>query len=65
MKCQNCHKREGTVRWVGDTGVMGWIHGMSQWWCKQCCLKESLKYAKHQAKRIVKLEKQLKRIIRK
>ena len=57
--CQNCGKREATQNWVGTGGIMEFTHGMYQRWCTYCATKESLKYAKKQAKRISALERKL------
>jgi len=61
--CQRCHKREGTVLWIGEGSMMDYIHGMSLLWCEQCCISQQLKYAKKRAKDIPKLEAKLKKII--
>jgi len=60
--CEHCHKRKGTVRWVGDTGVMGWIHGMSQWWCKRCVLEAQIKYAEEHKDDLKNLQAELKKL---
>lgn len=63
MICQNCGKREATITWVGEGGTLAWVHGMGQEWCKLCCVKEQLKYAKKQAERIPELKEELRQLI--
>ena len=36
MKCANCNKREGSDVYVGNSGMMGYVHGFYQIWCKKC-----------------------------
>lgn len=57
--CQNCKKHKGTDLWVGDRGVFGYAHGMSQSWCKCCILKAQIDYAELAVKRLKKLRKDL------
>lgn len=60
--CKNCGKREATEIWVGDGGVMGYIHGASANWCKICCIEEQLRYAKKIAESIPELERKLREL---
>jgi protein-arginine kinase activator protein McsA len=46
MKCQHCHKREATVHWVGEGGVLDFVHGMYEEWCEICSLEAQLAHAK-------------------
>jgi len=57
--CTNCKKRKATINWVGQGSMMDFIHGGYTRWCEYCSTKESLKYAKKQAKRIPILERKL------
>ena len=34
MKCQNCNKHEGTIKWVGEGSTMDFIHGNYEQWCE-------------------------------
>lgn len=56
--CQKCEKREATENWSAG-GVMDYIHGFSQKWCKPCVLEEQLKFCREQAARIPGLEREL------
>ena len=60
--CRNCGRHRGTVRWVGEGGVLALTHGGWAPWCECCCLKEQLKYAKKLAAKIPQLEKQLAKV---
>lgn len=44
MTCQKCGEREGTEIWC-ESGAIGVVHGLSQRWCKRCCLKVQLDHA--------------------
>lgn len=46
MKCQKCHKREATIKWVGTGGVLDYVHGMYEEWCELCALKAQYEHAK-------------------
>jgi len=61
--CQNCHKREATVDWVGEGGVLDWTHGLYKKWCKVCVLEAQLKYARKIARNIPKLVKAYKKLV--
>ena len=56
--CDNCHKHEATVEWVGDGGILDHMHGFYKMWCERCTIKAQLKYAREQAARIPELEKE-------
>lgn len=60
-ECQKCKQRPATETWSAD-GVMAAIHGIYQFWCKQCVLEEQIAYAKLQASRISELEKELEKL---
>jgi len=60
MICQKCHKREATVQWVGDGGMLAFSHGMYEMWCDYCCTVAQLENAKRNAARIPELERKLK-----
>jgi hypothetical protein len=59
MKCANCNKREGTETWVGDGGVMGYVHGNYQMWCKVCVLEAQIEHCREAAERLADLEQEL------
>jgi hypothetical protein len=60
--CVHCHKREATVQWVGEGGMLAFTHGMYEMWCDYCCTVEQLKHAQRSAKQIPRLEKKLKKL---
>ena len=62
VECQNCHKRPGTLSWVGEGGSLAMVHGMSVLWCEFCVLSAQIKYAKDLAKGIPELEKKLREL---
>jgi len=57
--CARCGKHPAIVRWVGQGGFLAYTHGMYSWWCPCCADREQLKYARKLARRIPKLERQL------
>jgi len=65
IKCANCGKREGTIKWVGSEGVLALTHGFYKMWCEICATEAQLEYAKELAKNIPKLEERLKILIAK
>lgn len=62
MKCQNCQKRDATENWVGNGGMMDFVHGNYQRWCKVCVLKTQIKHLKQQVRRLPILEAKLKKL---
>lgn len=60
--CQKCSEREATETWVGDGGVIGWAHGMFQFWCKLCVVKEMLKHAVEVSEKIPYYQKLIARL---
>ena len=61
--CQNCGKRPGTTKWVGEGGTMALIHGMYSWWCGICCVEAQLDYARKQAALIPEREAELAKLL--
>jgi protein-arginine kinase activator protein McsA len=59
MKCQHCHKREATVNWVGEGGMMNFIHGFYERWCEQCCLEAEVAYAEKHKNDLKNLRRKL------
>jgi hypothetical protein len=57
--CDNCGKHKGTIVWTGSEGPMALTHGNFPIWCKCCCVKAQIEYAKKLAARIPKLEREL------
>lgn len=57
--CQNCHERIATVDWAGDGGVMSYVHGQYQRWCKLCALKAQLDHARERAAAIPDLVRRI------
>lgn len=62
MMCQRCNERPGTETWC-DSGVLGFVHGMSAQWCERCVVEEQLAHARKAAARIPELEAELSRIL--
>ena len=58
IKCANCQTRPATEIWC-DSGVIGYIHGMGQNWCKRCVIEEQLKHAEKMASQIPILKAEL------
>lgn len=50
--CDNCQKRLGTIKWVGNGGAMDLIHGFYDMWCTRCAARAQLKHALGRAKAI-------------
>lgn len=57
--CANCGKRPGTETWLGDAGVLGYVHGMGVLWCELCVATAQLEYALALAKWIPALEQKV------
>ena len=62
MICQKCKKREATTKWVGEGGVVDFIHGMYQEWCGICCLEAQIAYAEKHKNDLKKLKEKLKKL---
>lgn len=43
--CENCGKRKGTERWVGDGGMLIITHGFYSMWCPRCVARAQLRRA--------------------
>ena len=43
-KCASCRKHAATVRWYGDSSVMGWVHMDPAFWCECCTVKANIAY---------------------
>ncbi len=56
MMCQKCNQKPGTETWCAE-GVMAFVHGMSQQWCKWCVNDEQLAFARKVAATIPELER--------
>lgn len=56
--CAVCKDRPATQMWA-EGGVLGATHGMYEFRCKRCCLKEQLAYARKMAEEIPRLEREL------
>lgn len=52
MKCANCNKREGSDVYVGNSGMMGYVHGFYQIWCKKCIYEAQIEFLENELKRI-------------
>lgn len=54
--CDNCHEREGTMRW-GDALAM--THGFVQMWCEVCVLTKQIEHAEERAALLPELRARL------
>lgn len=62
-KCTNCYKHKANnIPWVGEGGMMGYVHGAYSYWCDCCVLKAQVKYARASARRLKGLEIKLKKV---
>jgi len=59
MKCENCHKREATTKWLGNGSALDLVHGAYWMWCEICVVKEQIKYAEESAARLPELRARL------
>ena len=57
--CQNCHKRKAVTHWVGEGGMLDFIHGQYEMWCKKCCVLKQLEYAKEHKNDLKRFKKEL------
>lgn len=58
--CQKCHKHKATDTFTNST--MDLIHGMYEYWCRCCVLKEQLAHAQAMIKAIPQIKKDLRNI---
>lgn len=58
-ECANCHIRPGTVDWVGENGMAGYIHGWFEKWCERCVLEAQIAYAELRAASLPGLRERL------
>jgi hypothetical protein len=61
--CRNCGVREASTWWVGDSGTLGFVHGMGQPWCERCCVEKQIEHAEEVAKKLPKLRLDLERMM--
>jgi len=59
-KCEKCGRRQATIKWVGEGGIMAFVHGMYHDWCEKCALEAKIKYAEEHQGDLQKLRKELK-----
>lgn len=64
LLCANCEKHPASVQWVGEGGVLDFVHGHYSWWCSCCALRAQLAFARKQARRIAGLEVKVKRALK-
>jgi hypothetical protein len=58
-ECWRCGAVGPTITWVGESGVVGFIHGMSEQYCERCVVTLQLDYARDLAVKIPALETRL------
>lgn len=61
--CRNCGQREATIKWVGDGGSLGFVHGHWVPWCERCMVEAQLRYARERAADIPDLEARLETLL--
>lgn len=59
--CTNCGKHRASVKWVGEGSTLDLLHGHYTWWCSCCALRAQVAFARKIARRIPRLERELKR----
>ncbi len=64
MKCENCHKRIATTKWVGEGSMMDFVHGGYEEWCEICCLRAQIVYAEKHKNDLRELKEKLKKLKR-
>ena len=47
--CQNCKKRPGAEKYVGEGGTLAYSRGWFQNWCKLCVLEAQLIHARERS----------------
>ena len=57
--CRSCRRREATVNWVGDGGVMAYVHGAYQRWCNVCAVRAQIAHAEEAAASLPALRAEL------
>jgi hypothetical protein len=57
--CAHCKTRPATTVWVGDGGVMAFIHGAGEDWCRRCVLEAQLAHAQAMEQQIPVLRREL------
>ena len=58
-RCPHCGTREATENWCPE-GMLGYVHGAYQRWCKHCVVEAQLDYCRKSAAIIPELEAKLK-----
>lgn len=61
-RCVNCFTRPGTENWVGNGGVVGYVHGIYERWCSLCVARAQLKHCEDAAARIESLRAEVARL---
>jgi hypothetical protein len=58
--CTNCGKHPASTRWVGEGSTLDYLHGSYSWWCSCCAVGAQLAFARKLARRIPRLEREMK-----
>jgi hypothetical protein len=58
-RCAQCHRRPGTITWVGEGGALAYVHGGGVRWCERCVVEAQLAHAVAMARQVPALEQQL------
>lgn len=59
--CAKCGRHPASVQWVGEGGFLAFTHGHYAWWCRCCSTRAQLAYARKLARRIPRLQGELRR----
>ncbi|KKN82016.1 hypothetical protein LCGC14_0312830 [marine sediment metagenome] len=57
--CENCGLRDATGWWVGDGGVLAFVHGHKKAWCEQCVVRAQIQHAEEMAANLPSLRETL------
>lgn len=57
--CDNCHRRPGTIQWVGEGGLLAVTHGWYKMWCEICVVTARIKYAEKYIEQLPELYQKL------
>lgn len=63
--CENCGKREATIKWVGSGGYTDLAHGYWSPWCEQCSIEAQIEHIKKRMADLPGLEKRLAELVAK
>lgn len=62
QECVRCHRVAPLQIWVGEGGIMGYVHGAYQMWCERCIVEAQLEHALRADEGIPTLKARLKEL---